>query len=147
MEEETYTPSEAARVLGISKRQVTNLLGAGELEGRQEASGRWRVPQRAVHALLEERRKGGRPPSRSSAQRRPGGRERSTEDREKVEDLQRQLGRLEGRLELEETARSTVEDQLGRERDRADKAERRSEELEQELRDARRGFWSRLFGN
>ncbi len=59
----------------------------------------------------------------------------------------RELGRLEGRLELEATARSTVEEQLGRERDRADKAERRSEELEQELRDARRGFWSRLFGN
>ncbi len=147
MEEETYTPSEAARVLGISKRQVTNLLGAGELEGRQEASSRWRVPQRAVHALLEERRKGGRPPSRSSTQRTPGGRERSTEDRERVEDLLRQMGRLEGRLELEETARSTVEDQLGRERDRADAAERRAEQLEQELRESRRGFWSRLFGN
>jgi len=147
MEEETYTPSEAARVLGISKRQVTNLLNAGELEGRQEASGRWRVPQRAVHGLLEERRKGGRPPSRSSTQRTLGGRERSTEDRERVEDLLRQMGRLEGRLELEETARSTVEDQLGRERDRADAAERRAEQLEQELRESRRGFWSRLFGN
>lgn len=62
----------------------------------------------------------------------------------------RELGRLEGRLELEETARSTVEDQLGRERDQADKAESRAEQLEQELKDARardeRGFWSRLFG-
>jgi excisionase family DNA binding protein len=147
VDEETYSPSEAARVLGISKRQVTNLLNAGELEGRQEASGRWRIPQRAVHALLEERRKGGRSPSRSSTTRRPGGRERSTEDRERVEDLLRELGRLEGRLELEETARSTVEDQLGRERDRADAAERRAEQLEQELRELRRGFWSRLFGN
>jgi excisionase family DNA binding protein len=150
VDEETYTPSEAARVLGISKRQVTNLLNAGELEGAQEASGRWRVPKRAVHALLEERRKGGRPPSRSSTQRTPGARnasERSTEDRERVEDLLRRMGRLEGRLELEETARSTVEDQLGRERDRADAAERRAEQLEQELRESRRGFWSRLFGN
>ena len=147
MEEETYTPSEAARVLGISKRQVTNLLGAGELEGTQEASGRWRVPQRAVHGLLEERRKGGRPPSRSSARRRPGGRPSSPEDRERVEALMRELGRLEGRLELEATARSTVEEQLGRERDRADAAERRAEQLEQELRESRRGFWSRLFGN
>jgi hypothetical protein len=57
------------------------------------------------------------------------------------------MGRLEGRLELEEAARSTVEDQLGRERDRADAAERRAEQLEQELRESRRGFWSRLFGN
>jgi excisionase family DNA binding protein len=147
MEEETYSTSEAARVLGISRRQVTNLLNAGELEGRQEASGRWRVPQRAVHALLEERRKGGRPPSRSSTPRRPGSPERSTEDRQRVEGLMRELGRLEGRLELEETARSTVEKQLGRERDRADKAEERAEQLEQELRESRRGFWSRLFGN
>ncbi len=59
----------------------------------------------------------------------------------------RELGRLEGRLELEAKARSTVEDQLGRERDRADKAEERAEQLEQELRESRRGFWSRLFGN
>jgi hypothetical protein len=59
----------------------------------------------------------------------------------------RELGRLEGRLELEATARSTVEEQLGRERDRADAAERRAEQLEQELRESRRGFWSRLFGN
>ncbi len=147
MDEDSYTPAEAARVLGIGKRQVTNLLNADELEGAQEASGRWRVPKRAVHALLEERRKGGRPPSRSSATRRPGGRERSTEGQERVEDLMRELGRLEGRLELEETARSTVEDQLGRERDRADKAEERAEQLEQELRESRRGFWSRLFGN
>jgi len=148
VDEDSYTPAEAARVLGISKRQVTNLLNALELEGAQEASGRWRVPRRAVHALLEERRKGGRPPSRrSSTQRTPGGRVSPSEDRGRVEDLLRQMGRLEGRLELEETARSTVEDQLGRERDRADAAERRAEQLEQELRESRRGFWSRLFGN
>jgi excisionase family DNA binding protein len=142
---DTYTPSEAARVLGISKRQVTNLLSSRELEGTQNASGRWSIPQRAVHELLEERRNAGRPPSRSA--REPSLARSSSEAsavRDRVEALQRELGRLEGRLELEETARSTIEEQLHRERERADR-------LEQELRDTQakldRGFWARLFGN
>src|SRR5215210_1062731 len=99
VEEDFYTPSEAARVLGITKRQVTNLLNAGELEGRQEASGRWHVPKAAVHDLLEDRRSRGRHPPRSTAHRSSGAPVSPTEDRERVEALQRELGRLEGRLE------------------------------------------------
>jgi hypothetical protein len=54
--------------------------------------------------------------------------------------LERQLGRLEGRLEIEAVARSTLEESLQREGERADR-------LEEELRDERgRGFWRRLFG-
>jgi hypothetical protein len=59
-----------------------------------------------------------------------------------VEDLQRHLGRLEGRLEileLTEMAESTLREQLERERERADR-------LEEELRDARRPWWRRMFG-
>jgi hypothetical protein len=47
---------------------------------------------------------------------------------------------LEGRLELEAVARSTLEESLQRERDRADRLE---EQLEAERA---RGFWKRLFG-
>jgi hypothetical protein len=60
--------------------------------------------------------------------------------RQTTQDLERQLGRLEGRLEIEAVARSTLEESLQRERERADR-------LEEELREERgRGFWGRLFG-
>jgi len=56
-----------------------------------------------------------------------------------VEALQRELGRLEGRLEIEAVARSTLEESLTRERERADR-------LEDELREARKSWWQKLFG-
>jgi hypothetical protein len=70
------------------------------------------------------------------------------------ESLQRELGRVEGRLEITETAESTLRADLERERQRAEEeraraeAEReRAEELRRELEAERsRGFWSRLFG-
>ena len=69
-------------------------------------------------------------------------------------DLQRELGRVEGCLEITETAESTLRADLERERQRAEEeraraeAEReRAEELRRELEAERsRGFWSRLFG-
>jgi len=68
--------------------------------------------------------------------------------------LQRELGRVEGRLQITETAESTLREDLERERRRAEDeraradAEReRAEELRRELEAERsRGFWSRLFG-
>ncbi len=62
--------------------------------------------------------------------------------RTRVEDLQRQLGRLEGQRELEAATQSTLREQLQREQERADR-------LEAELRDARqaaRPWWRRIFG-
>jgi chromosome segregation ATPase len=58
--------------------------------------------------------------------------------------LQRELGRLEGRLELTEQADSTLREQLVRERQRADQERERAQRLEAELAERRRGFW-RLF--
>jgi hypothetical protein len=60
--------------------------------------------------------------------------------------LQRELGRLEGRLELTEQAdsTSTLREQLERERQRADQERERAQRLEAELAERRRGFW-RLF--
>jgi chromosome segregation ATPase len=62
--------------------------------------------------------------------------------RARLEDLQRQLGRLEGQRELEAATQSTLREQLQREQERADR-------LEEELRDARqaaRPWWRRIFG-
>jgi hypothetical protein len=68
--------------------------------------------------------------------------------------LQRELGRLEGRLELTAQAESTAREDLERERARAEEERRRAdaereraEELRRELEAERsKGFWARLFG-
>jgi hypothetical protein len=83
-------------------------------------------------------RLGDRPPR--SSPRPPDAPERLSELQERVESLQRELGRLEGARELEAVTRATLEEQLARERDRADR-------LEEELREERnKGFWRKLFG-
>ena len=67
--------------------------------------------------------------------------------------LERELGRIEGRLQITEVAESTLRDQLEREQRRADEERQRADEerdranrLAEELREARRPWWSRWFG-
>jgi excisionase family DNA binding protein len=56
VDEDTYTPAEAAKILRYTERHVRKLLADGELEGeRDEESGRWRVYQHSVHAMLPDR--------------------------------------------------------------------------------------------
>lgn len=43
--EDTYTPPEATRILRLSRRRVTQMLQAGDLEGTQDTSGRWHIPR------------------------------------------------------------------------------------------------------
>jgi excisionase family DNA binding protein len=144
---EVYTVAETAKVLGITDRRVLQLVDGGELEARREGS-RWKVLRRSVHALRDSRRASSTP---SEAP------EWSPEAREalaRVEALQRELGRLEGRLELTEKTESTMREErerlladLERERERADRMEERAEQLRGELEAERnRGFWARLFG-
>jgi hypothetical protein len=78
-----------------------------------------------------------RPPKPS--QEPPEASQEAADLRLRVEDLQRQLGRLEGQRELEAVTQSTLREQLQRERERADR-------IEEELRDARRPWWRRIFG-
>ena len=133
MEEEHYTVQEAARILRTTERTVRRRLARDDLKGsRDPTSGRWRVEAHSVTAAMPDR-----PPKPS--QEGPEAPESVREYRERVEDLQRELGRLEGRLELTEVAESTLREQLQRERERADR-------LEEELRDARRPWWRRIFG-
>jgi excisionase family DNA binding protein len=133
VEEETYTVQEAARILRTTERTVRRRLERGDLEGtRDPTTGRWRVQAHSVTAAMPER-----PPKASEGALEAS--ESVRDYRDRVEDLQRQLGRLEGRLELTELTESTLREQLQRERERADR-------LEEELREARRSWWSRLFG-
>ena len=133
MDEENYTVQEAARILRTTERTVRRRLERGDLDGKRDPiSGRWRVEARSVTAALPDR-----PPKPS--QETPEASEDVRDYQERVEALQRELGRLEGRLELTEVAESTLREQLERERERADR-------LEEELRDARRPWWRRVFG-
>lgn len=144
MEEDTYTTGQAARILKVTDRGVRKMIDRGELEANQDERGRHLIPQRAVHAMLEERRAG---VGESSTEETSRSAEEARELRERVEGLQRELGRLEGRLELTERTESTMREErerleqlLGEER-----AERRR--LQEQLDAERsRGFWQRLFG-
>ncbi len=133
MEEEDYTVQEAARILRTTERTVRRRLERKDLDGsRDEISGRWRVKATSVTKAMADRPpKASREPPESSV--------RDAELQGRVEDLQRELGRLEGQRELEAVTQSTLREQLERERERADR-------LEGELRDARRPWWQRIFG-
>jgi septal ring factor EnvC (AmiA/AmiB activator) len=65
---------------------------------------------------------------------------------------QRELGHTEGRLELEEVARSTLEESLKREKERADaerqeriEAQKKIDALRNELEEAQISWWKKLF--
>jgi excisionase family DNA binding protein len=104
--DESYTVQEAARILRTTERTVRRRLERGDLEGsRDPTTGRWRVEATSVTAAMPNR-----PPKAAS----PDKALESTESDRRVEDLQRQLGRLEGRLEIQEVAASTLREQLER---------------------------------
>jgi excisionase family DNA binding protein len=149
VEGDYYTTGEAARILRVTESRIRQLLTSEELEGTRDMNGRWRVPQHAVHARMEQTR-----PSQETPR---------TADRwvERVAELERELGRIEGRLELTEATESTLRETLERERARADRLEgrvevageqlqeerERADRLEAELQAERsKGFFSRLFG-
>jgi len=62
VEEDTYTTGQAARILRMSDRGVRKMIDRGELEASTDERGRHLIPQRALHAMLEERRSSTAPP-------------------------------------------------------------------------------------
>lgn len=101
------------------------MLASGELRGVRDEVGHWEVDARSVHELLKERRE-----VLSGVLEDP---QRLSELEAEVRELRYLLGRTEGRLELVQHADDTLLDQLAREVERADKAERRVEKLEAKL--------------
>lgn len=147
-EEETYSASQAARILRITPHRVRQMLHAGELEGWQDESGHWRSPARAVHARLEER-----PPKPTGGATGEDTAARVSELEEENKDLQRQMGRMEGRLELTEKTESSLREErerllsdLAREREHRAEERKHVEELQAELERARRPWWRKIFG-
>jgi excisionase family DNA binding protein len=147
VEEDTYTTGQAARILRITDRGVRKMIDRGELEARQDERGRHLIPQRAVHAMLEERRASSAAPAEISTEEASRSAEEALELRERVEGLQREIGRLEGRLELTERTESTMREERERLEQLLDEERAERRRLREEL-DAERGkgFWRRLFG-
>ncbi len=100
-ENEYYTPPQAARVLGLSRRRVTQLLNEGRLEGEKLANGRWRIPSNSVAAFLKNRSSQQPPPARRSQIDKAVEevKDRATLLDHRVERLAGSLERLFGRLE------------------------------------------------
>lgn len=72
---------------------------------------------------------------------------------DEVKDLTFRLGKIEGRLELEAVARSTLQEQLQREQERADQeraeriqAQQVAQQLREALEQARKPWYQRIFG-
>ena len=113
-EEEYYTPPQAARILSLSRRRVTQMLNDGHLEGERLDSGRWKIPAAAVTALLK-RRRAKQPPPRS----------RNPQANKTMEEIKERSALLERRIER-------LTDSLSRLFDRFERLEDRMHELEKE---------------
>ena len=141
------TTSVAAAALGIKPRQCRNLIQEGELEARLEGEGRdkrYFVSVSSLEALRDKRQSEGKLPlnRRGTTEDEDVGADLGQWVREltaRLETRAAENAELRTRLELTEKADSTLREQLDRERERADR-------LEDELREARRSWWRRMFG-
>jgi excisionase family DNA binding protein len=113
-EAEYYTPPQAARVLGLSRRRVTQMLNDGTLIGEKLGNGRWKIPYAAVGQLLKQRsQKPLPPPSRAPVDKMVEEvKERSAMLEGRAERLANSLSRLFDRLEHLEDRLSGLEERL-----------------------------------
>jgi hypothetical protein len=133
----TLTVEAAAKVLDRTPGRVRQLLRSGDLEGEHEggdASKPWGVYGWSVHAYRDAERGGARGPGGDGQESTRGA--RMPPDGPGHGRTQRELGRLEGRLELTAQAKSTAREDLERERARADE-ERNRADAERERAEAR----------
>jgi excisionase family DNA binding protein len=150
-----YTTPQAAKILKVSDRYVRKLINAGDLEAVQDEKGRHHIPQRAVHALLESRRLEATesaatpPPAHDvvlpASQELLGVREEAATLRRRVQDLMRELGRLEGRIELTERAQSSVEDERDRLIGQLEAEREERQRLQERVEDLSRPWYRRWF--
>jgi hypothetical protein len=136
--EDYYTPPQAARILRLSRQRVTQMLQSGEIEGKQDPqSGRWKIPQRVVHARLKDRPARARTEDGGSQDEQERSQRLSSLELE-VRDLNYRLGRSEAHLELTERTESTSRAERERLLEDLEREGQRADRLETELREARR---------
>lgn len=151
-QDETYTVQQAARILRLTEGRIRQKLDHGDFEGaRKDERGRWRIPERAVVSERERQRE-----EQRQAQAQPDPLEREVagsfvelarEMQDRLNEAQRDLGRLQARAELTEQAESTIREERDRLLRERDDERRRADELQRELeRERSRSFWDRLLG-
>jgi len=118
-EAEYYTPPQAARILSLSPRRVTQMLNEGHLQGEKLENGRWKIPATVITALANTRAEQPPPPPCSS--RRPQiaktieeTKERAALQERRLERLTDSLSRLFRRLEHLEDRMDGLEKELNR---------------------------------
>lgn len=100
---QTYSPSEAATVLDVSKRRVLQMLERGELIGTKDGSGHWRIPGNHVHDLRRQREEAERHKPKPKPE----------QDTALVEELRDRLRYVEGQLEAERQAHREARQIIG----------------------------------
>jgi hypothetical protein len=177
------TTKAAAQTLGVTPRTVRTYIGRGQLQAKTEGEGRQKtylVSVDSVHALRERQGPPHKHADEESFEQAPDTPEAVPATRDftgLIRDLTGELvqkaseaAELKTRLELTEQAESTLQEQLQRERERAERLEaerdrlfpdllrekdranaerERAEHFEDELRkalEARRGWFRRFFG-
>ena len=124
MSRDFYTLAEAARILEVTQRRVSEMLETGELEGERDSrSSRWKVPKHTVQELVPEPVSDDPSPENPALQSGEQSAKTVQQLVEELGNLQRELGRVRNRLELARHA-----DHTGRKKER----ERLLGELEQE---------------
>jgi excisionase family DNA binding protein len=139
--EEFYSAEEAAKVLGITNRRVRQLAQEGRI-GAERTDAGWKFFRASVHAFRDGKDGRKAPESVSVAGSWP---DEARDALKRAYSLERELGRFEGRLELEAVTRSTLEESLQRERERADRLEEQGQQLTEELQRIRKSWWYRVF--
>ena len=91
-----YSPSQAARVLSLSKRRVLQFLERGELAGDKDPRGRWLIARADLFALQERREQEQRQRPGPKSEQPPAG----EPDPALVEVLREQVEDLRGRLDV-----------------------------------------------
>jgi hypothetical protein len=136
------TTEVAAEALGVSSRTVRNYIQRGYLAAKEEHEGitdRYLVSVDSLYALRDRRKneaRGKRNGRRVSEAAETQGNDTTELLRETIARLEtraEQNAELRTRLQLTAQAESTLREALDRERGRADRAERRLEELEARL--------------
>src|SRR3954447_5223070 len=69
MAKDSYSTTEAAKILGLSERRVRQLVAEGKLVGERDEEGNLRLGQAAVHTERRQRRSKGRKSTRKAVAR------------------------------------------------------------------------------
>ena len=148
-----YTLPEAAQILDITQRRLLEWLETGEIEGeRDPQSGRWKIPKHAA----DERASADASPEAATEEAPVESAEMIRELVDELGNLHRQVGHLKSRLDRARRTESEEKEQLlaelaqereghRRERERADRLDKESTRLREEL-ERNTGTWRRLFG-